>query len=96
MRQWRWQGGRFANHVVVVDAIGDPKKIGTKEARVTEDPRNLMMAENCARIMAATPKPGRGSWIVRISLVSSRLGVWERRQDVQRLRHNKNRWPTRI
>ena len=36
------------DYVVVVDEIGDPKKIGTKEARVTEDPRNLMMAENCA------------------------------------------------
>ena len=43
------------DYVVVVDEIGDPKKIGTKEARVTEDPRNLMMAENCARIIAATP-----------------------------------------
>ena len=43
------------DYVVVVDEIGDPKKIGTKEARVTEDPRNLMMAENCAKIMAATP-----------------------------------------
>lgn len=41
--------------VVVVDQIGDPSKIGTKEARMTEDPRDLMMAENCARIMAATP-----------------------------------------
>ncbi len=43
------------DYVVVVDEVGDPKKIGTKEARVTEDPRNLMMAENCAKIMAATP-----------------------------------------
>lgn len=41
--------------VVVVDKIGDPAKIGTKEARITQDPRNLMMAENCARIIAATP-----------------------------------------
>ena len=43
------------DYVVVVDEIGDPKKIGTKEARVTEDPRNLMMAESCAKIIAATP-----------------------------------------
>ena len=43
------------DYVVVVEEIGDPKKIGTKEARVTEDPRNLMMAENCAKIIAATP-----------------------------------------
>ena len=41
--------------VVVVDEIGDPSKIGTKEARMTEDPRDLMMAENCARIIASTP-----------------------------------------
>ena len=40
------------DYVVVVDEIGDPKKIGTKEARVTEDPRNLMMAESCAKIIA--------------------------------------------
>jgi citrate lyase subunit alpha/citrate CoA-transferase len=41
--------------VVVVDMIGDPAKIGTKEARITQDPRNLMMAENCAKVIAATP-----------------------------------------
>ena len=41
--------------VVVVDQIGDPTKIGTKEARITQDPRNLMMAENCAKVIASTP-----------------------------------------
>ena len=41
--------------VVVVDEIGDPTKIGTKEARITQDPRNLMMAENAAKVIAATP-----------------------------------------
>src|SRR5574344_1607090 len=41
--------------VVVVDEIGDPSKIGTKEARITQDPRNLMMAENCAKVIASTP-----------------------------------------
>lgn len=41
--------------VVVVDEIGDPSKIGTKEARLTQDPRNLMMAKNCAKIIASTP-----------------------------------------
>lgn len=45
----------YADHVVVVDAIGDPTKIGTKEARITQDPRNLMMAENCAKVIASTP-----------------------------------------
>lgn len=41
--------------VCVVDAIGDPKKIATKEARMTENPRELMMAENVARVIAACP-----------------------------------------
>ena len=41
--------------VVVVDEIGDPSKIGTKEARITQYPRNLMMAENCATVIASTP-----------------------------------------
>ncbi len=41
--------------VCVVDAIGDPKKIATKEARVTDNPRELMMAENVANVIAATP-----------------------------------------
>lgn len=41
--------------VCVVDAIGDPDKIATKEARMTENPRELMMAENVAAVIAATP-----------------------------------------
>ncbi len=41
--------------VVVVDSIGDPKKIASQAARMTQDPRDLMMAETCARVMAATP-----------------------------------------
>ncbi len=40
--------------VVVVDAIGDPARIATKEARLTENPRELMMAEDVARVIAAT------------------------------------------
>lgn len=32
----------------MVDEVGDPKKIATKEARMTTDPRDLMMAENVA------------------------------------------------
>ena len=43
------------DYVVVVDEIGDPKKIATRAARLSQDPRDLMMAENCAKIMAATP-----------------------------------------
>ena len=41
--------------VVVVDAIGDTAKIATKEARMTDNPRELMMAENVANVIAATP-----------------------------------------
>ena len=41
--------------VCVVDDIGDAKKISTQEARVTDNPRELMMAENVAKVIAATP-----------------------------------------
>ncbi|XJS10540.1 citrate lyase subunit alpha [Aerococcaceae bacterium WGS1372] len=41
--------------VCVVDNIGDPAKISTKEARMTDNPRELMMAENVAKVIAATP-----------------------------------------
>lgn len=41
--------------VVVVDEIGDPAKIGSKEARVSQDPRELKMAEAVADVIAATP-----------------------------------------
>lgn len=41
--------------VCVVENIGDAKKISTKEARLTENPRELMMAENVAGVIAATP-----------------------------------------
>ncbi len=41
--------------VVVVDEIGDPKKIASQAARMSQDPRDLLMAERCAKVMAATP-----------------------------------------
>ncbi|MCL1875913.1 MAG: citrate lyase subunit alpha [Synergistaceae bacterium] len=43
------------DYVVVVDSIGEPKKIASQAARMSQDPRDLMMAENCVRVMAATP-----------------------------------------
>lgn len=43
------------DYVVVVDEIGDPSKIATKEARMTDNPRELMMAENVAKVIASTP-----------------------------------------
>ncbi|MFD1485544.1 citrate lyase subunit alpha [Lacticaseibacillus baoqingensis] len=41
--------------VCVVDQVGDPSKIATKEARMTQDPRELMMAQAVAKVIAASP-----------------------------------------
>lgn len=41
--------------VVVVDAIGDPTKIASSAARISQNPRELMMAEWAAKVIAATP-----------------------------------------
>ncbi|MBU2703984.1 citrate lyase subunit alpha/citrate CoA-transferase [Sporomusaceae bacterium BoRhaA] len=41
--------------VCVVDSVGDPKKIASMEARMTDNPRELMMAENVANVIASTP-----------------------------------------
>ncbi len=43
------------DYVVVVDEIGDPKKIASGAARFSKDPRDLLMAEHCAKVMEATP-----------------------------------------
>ncbi len=42
------------DYVVVVDEIGNPNKIASQAARMTQDPRDLMMAEMCAKVIAAT------------------------------------------
>ena len=41
--------------VVIVDSIGDPQKIASAAARISQNPRDLMMAENAARVIASTP-----------------------------------------
>ena len=41
--------------VVLVDSIGNPKKIASAAARISKNPRDLMMAENVAKVIAATP-----------------------------------------
>ena len=41
--------------VVVVDSIGNPKKIASAAARISQNPRDLMMAENVAEVIASTP-----------------------------------------
>lgn len=43
------------DYVVVVEEIGDPKKIASQAARMSQDPRDLLMAEYCAKVMEATP-----------------------------------------
>lgn len=43
------------DYVVVVDEIGNPKKIASAAARLSQDPRDLMMAESCVKVMSATP-----------------------------------------
>ena len=39
----------------MVDSIGNPKKIASAAARISQNPRDLMMAEDVARVIAATP-----------------------------------------
>ena len=41
--------------VCVVDEIGNPDKIASNVIRMTQDVRELKMAEDCAKVMAATP-----------------------------------------
>ena len=41
--------------VVVVDSIGNPKKIASAAARITQNPRELMIAEQAAKVIAVTP-----------------------------------------
>ena len=43
------------DYVVVVDAIGDPKKIATGAAKPTKDMRKLMMADYCTQFVVNTP-----------------------------------------
>lgn len=46
--------GVDVDYVVVIDSIGDPSKIATGVIRMTSDPRELMMAKNTAKVIAAT------------------------------------------
>lgn len=45
----------YVDYVVVVDEIGNPQKIASSAARFSTDPRDLMMAEYCAKVIEATP-----------------------------------------
>lgn len=44
----------YVDYVVKVDTIGDPKKIGSGAARVTKNPRDLLIAKRAAEVMAAS------------------------------------------
>lgn len=43
------------DYVVLVDEIGDAAKIASQATRYTKNPRDLMMAQQCVKVMEATP-----------------------------------------
>lgn len=45
---------QFVDYVVEVEQIGDPAKIGAGAARLTKNPRDLMIAERVADVIAAS------------------------------------------
>ena len=45
---------QYVDYVVKVDQIGDPAKIGAGAARMTKNPRDLMIAKRAADVMAAS------------------------------------------
>ena len=47
--------GIDVDYVVVVDEIGNPKKIASAAARITTDPRELSIAESCVDVITALP-----------------------------------------
>lgn len=44
----------YVDYVVVVDSIGDTAKIGAGAARVTKNPRDLLIAKRAVEVMAAS------------------------------------------
>ena len=47
--------GVYVDYVVRVDEIGDPKKIASAAARITTNPRDLKISEDCVNVMRALP-----------------------------------------
>lgn len=45
---------QYVDYVVKVERIGDPEKIGKGAARMTKNPRDLMIAERAADVMASS------------------------------------------
>lgn len=44
----------LVDYVVVVDSIGDPKKIASGATRITKNPTDLLIAENAAKVLIAS------------------------------------------
>ena len=79
------------DYVVVVEEIGNPKKIATKAARMTQDPRELMMAKEAARIIAATPYFKDG-FSFQTGVGGATLAVNRYLEPLMRERNIKMRW----
>lgn len=45
---------QYVDYVVKIDEIGDPEKIGVGAARLTKNPRDLLIAEKCVNVIAAS------------------------------------------
>lgn len=47
--------GVYVDYVVTVDEIGDPRKIASAAARITTNPKDLKISEDCVDVMRALP-----------------------------------------
>ncbi|MDA3955294.1 citrate lyase subunit alpha [Oceanispirochaeta sp.] len=45
----------MVDFIVKVDSVGNPEKISTGATRITKDPRDLLIAQNAADLIAASP-----------------------------------------
>ena len=45
---------QYVDYVVQIDSIGDPEKISAGAARLTKNPRDLMIAKKCVDVIAAS------------------------------------------
>jgi citrate lyase subunit alpha/citrate CoA-transferase len=77
--------------VVLTGNIGDPSKIASQATRMSQDPRDLMMAESCARVMAATPWFADG-FSFQAGAGGPSLAVYRFLEPVMRERGVKMRW----
>lgn len=47
--------GIYVDYVVLVDEIGNPRKIASAAARITTNPKDLKISEDCVNVMRALP-----------------------------------------